>query len=202
MSTISPMLNLCRRRFIQNTSFSTPGKLHYSLTSTRGNRTLSESVSSPQWTALRSGIVRRNKHICSSCGYLPPHPQDRSMVIDHTDGNAHCPPCDAIRHGKWESEQKQKIVVGVSTMNQVEIVRKTRKIFDTTGVVPEPQLVDKVVEFDRGFLDILETMLKRPWEFPRKDLKLTDSLKCFFTTDSSSLFKDTKLMYVCFLLFK
>jgi hypothetical protein len=193
------MLNLCVRRIIQSTSLSTPRKLRLSVIFNHGNRTF--SISSPQWKALRSGI---NKHICSSCGYLPPlfHFQSRYMCIDHTDGNVYCSPCDAIRHGKWEFERKLRIIVGVSTMNQVEIVRETRKIFDTTGVIPDPQLVDTAVEFNRDFLDILETMLKRPWEFPPKDLKLTDSLKCFFTTDSSSLFKDTMLMYVCFLLNK
>jgi hypothetical protein len=192
------MLNLSGRRFI--TSLSTPWKLRLSVISNHGKRTL--SISSPQWNALRTGIVLRDKHICSSCGYLPPHPQGRYMIIDHKNGNVHCPPCDAIRHGKWDFERKQRIIVGVSTMNQVEIVRETRKIFEITGVIPHPRLIDTALELDRDFLAVLETMLKRPWEFPPEDLKLTDSLKCFFTTNSLSLFEDTMLTYVCFLHFK
>jgi hypothetical protein len=131
------------------------------------------------------------------------------MVIDHTDGNVHCPPCAAIRHGNWEFEEKQKttrhgnwkfkqkhrFIVGVSAMNQVEIVRETRRIFETTGVIPHPRLVDAALELDRDFLVMMETMLRKPREFSQEDLKLTDSLKCFFTAHSLSLF-NTMLTYV------
>ena len=124
------------------------------------------------------------------------------MVIDHsTDGNIHCRPCDAILHGKWEFEQKQRIIVGVSAMNQVEIVRETRRIFESTGAIPRPTLIDAALELNPDFLAILEKMLRRPWEFPPEDLKLTASLKCFFITDSLSLFQDTMSTYVCSLLF-
>ena len=119
-----------------------------------------------------------------------------------TDGNVHCPPCDAIRHGKWEFEQKQRIIVGVSAMNQVEIVRETRRIFENTGAIPHPTHIDAALELKPDFLAILEKMLRKPSEFSPEDLKLTDSLKCFFTRDGSDLFKDTMLTYVCFLHFK
>ena len=122
--------------------------------------------------------------------------------MDYTDGNIHCRPCYAIRHGKWEFDRKQRIIVGVSAMNQVEIVRETRKIFEITGVIPHHRLIDPASNLDRDLLAILEKMLRRPSDFSPEDLKLTDFLKCFFTTDGSSLFKDIMLAYVCFLHFK
>jgi hypothetical protein len=106
------------------------------------------------------------------------------MVIDHTDENVHCPPCDAIvamRHGKQIFERKlrnQWIIAGVSAMNPVEIVRKTRKIFEITGVIPHPRLIDTALKLDSDYLETILRRARRP-----------DSLKWFFTKNSSSFSK-------------
>ena len=132
---------------------STQWELHLSVTPTHGNRML--RTSSSRWKALRAEILLPDKRTCSSCGYLSPHPQGRYMVIDHIDGDAsnndlsnlrvHCPPCEAIRHcgfaGLWKW-----ISVSESTMEQVEIVRKTREMFENTGVIPLPRSIDPSLE--------------------------------------------------------
>ena len=180
------------------TSLSTQWKLHLSVTPTHGNRTL--STSSRQWKALRTEILLRDKRTCSSCGYLSPYPQGRSMVIDHKDGNAsnndpsnlriHCPPCEAIRHCGFAGLRKW-ITVSESTMEQVEIVRKTREIFENTGVIPHPKRIDPSMKsVDISVLELANMMLKTPW----KDLpEEFQRLRGFFTKRSSHLFRDTML---------
>lgn len=128
---------------------STHWDLHFSVTRTHGNRTL--PVSSPQWAALRAEILFRDDRTCSACGHVSPHANGRSMVIDHADGDAsnndptnlriHCPPCEAVRHCGIAG-LRGWLVVGESTMDQVDIVRKTRGMFESTGTVPHPKLVD------------------------------------------------------------
>lgn len=191
------------------TSLSTQWELHLSVTPTHGNRTL--PTSSPEWKALRSEILRRDDCTCSSCGYLSPYPHGRSMVIDHIDGDAsnndlsnlrvHCPPCEAIRHCGFAGLRKW-IVIGESTVEQVEIVRKTREMFESTGVIPHPKRIDPSVKpADISVLELANMMLETPW----KDL--TEEFQClrgFFTKNSSRLFRDTMLTgnpdtYVCFL---
>ena len=133
------------------------------------------------------------------------------MVIDHKDGDAsnndlsnlrvHCPPCEAIRHCGFAGLQKWIIVVE-STMEQVEIVRKTREMFENTGVIPHPKRIDPSVKpVDIGVLELANMMLKTPW----KDLpEEFQRLRGFFTKRGSTLFQKTMMVtgnqdtYVCF----
>jgi hypothetical protein len=141
------MLNLGGKRFIQSTS-PTHWKLHLSVTSTHGNRTL--PLKSARWKILRKKILHRDKQTCSSCGYLSPS-NGHHMIIDHANGDAsnndpsnlrvHCPPCDAIRHCGFAGTQGW-LSIGESTMEQVEIVRKTREVFENTGVIPYAEDID------------------------------------------------------------
>jgi hypothetical protein len=213
MSSISPMLNLGGRRFIQSTSLSTHWKLHLSVTPTHGNRTL--PISSPQWKALRTKILLRDNRTCSSCGYLSPHPKGRYMIVDHTDGDAsnnnpsnlriHCPPCDAIRHCGFSGIQEW-LTVSESAMEQVEIVRKTREMFENTGVIPHPEGIDPSLK--PAYINVVELankMLETQWKYLPKEFR---RLRGFFTKNSSRLFRNTMLVtgnlnpYVCFLHFK
>jgi hypothetical protein len=213
MSSISPMLNLGGRRFIQSTSLSTHWKLHLSVTPTHGNRTL--PINSSRWRTLRKNILLRDERTCSSCGYLSPHPNGRYMIVDHANGDAsnndlsnlriHCPPCDAVRHCGFSGIQGW-LGVSESTMEQVGIVRKTREMFENTGVIPHPERIDpslKLVDID--ILELANMMLRKPWnKLPKKFQRL----RGFFTDGSSNLFQKTMLLtgnpdtYVCFLHFK
>ena len=194
------------------TALSTPWELHLSVTPCNGNRTF--PVSSSQWKALRTKVLLRDKCTCSSCGYVSPYPHGRWMAIDHKDGNAsnnetsnlriHCPPCEAIRHCGTSGLQN-RLVVGESTMEQVEIVRRTREIFENTGVIPHPSSIDPSVKpADVGVLELASMMRMTAW----KDLpERYRRLKGFFSEYSSGLFQDTMLTskpdtYVCFLQFK
>ena len=177
---------------------STQWALHLSVTPTHGNRTL--PTSSRQWKALRTGILLRDKNTCSSCGYVSPHPRGRSMIIDHADGDAsnndpsnlriHCPPCEAIRHCGFAGLQKW-LIVGESTVEQVEIVRKTREIFENTGVIPHPKRIDPSVKAaDIHVLELANMMLRTPWKDLPEELQC---LRGFFTKCSSGRFQATML---------
>ena len=192
-------------------TLSTHWELHLSVTPTHGNRTL--PTTSRQWKALRTQILLRDKLTCSSCSYLSPypqprsvrspHPQGRSMIVDHKDGDASnndpsnlrvlCPPCDAIRHcgfaGIWD-----RLILGKSTMRQVEIVRKTREMFENTGVIPHPKDIDPLLKPAQvSVLELANMMVVTPW----KDLpKKYQRLRGFFTEYSTRLFKDTMLVTV------
>ena len=194
------------------TTPSTQWDLHLSVTTKHVNRTL--PTPSRRWKALRNEILLRDKNTCSSCGYLSPHPEGRYMVIDHKDGNGSntylsnlrllCPPCDAIRHCGFSGLQDW-ITINKSTMKQVDIVRKTREIFESTGVIPHPYRIDPAVKLVRiSAVELSNMLLTTPW----KDLpKGYQSLRGFFTMHSSRLFQNTTLdgnldTYACFLNFK
>ena len=135
------------------------------------------------------------------------------MVVDHIDGDAsnndlsnlrvHCPPCDAVRHCGFSGLQDW-ITVSESTMEQVEVVRKTREIFESTGVIPDPNRIDPSLKpANISVVEFANMMLKTPW----KDLpKKFHRLRGFFTENSSKLFRNTmsagnikeSLVYVCF----
>jgi hypothetical protein len=135
------------------------------------------------------------------------------MVIDHIDGDAsnndvsnfriHCPPCEAVRHCGFAGLRKW-IVVGESTMEQVEIVRKTREMFEITGVIPHPKRIDpSVIPADISVLGLANMMLDTPWKDLSEEFQ---RLRGFFTKQGEGLFRKTMLTgnpdtYVC-LLFK
>jgi 5-methylcytosine-specific restriction endonuclease McrA len=191
---------------------STQWDLHLSVTSKHGNRTL--PTSSHKWKVLRKEILLRDNRTCSSCGYLSPYPNGRYMVVDHVDGDRsnndlsnlriNCPPCDAIRHYGFASVQNW-ITVSKSTMGQVEIVHKTREIFEKTGVIPDPISIDPSVKHVSISAVELANMLLRT---PRKDLpEGLQRLRGFFTMQGGGLFRKTMLTenpdtYVCFFHFK
>jgi len=123
------------------------------------------------------------------------------MVIDHIDGDRSnnepsnlrvlCPPCNAIRHcGLGDS--RGWITLGDSTMEQVEIVRKTRKIFEETGVIPDLSRMDPLVKP----VEITATeLVKMLWKTSWKDLpEEFQSLRGFFTDEGACLFQYTKLI--------
>ena len=190
-------------------STTTQWDLHLSVTPTHGNRTL--STKSREWKSLRTKILLRDNRTCSSCGYLSPYPHGRWMMVDHINGDAsnndpsnlrvHCPPCDAIRHCGFAGIHG-RLIVGESTMKQVEIVRKTREIFENTGVIPHAELIDPLLK--PASIDVVELanmMLITPWKDLPKKFK---RLRGFFTEHASDLFRDTMLTeksdtYVCFL---
>ena len=178
---------------------STRWHLHLSVTRTHGNRTL--PTKSPQWKALRAEILLRDDRTCSACGYVSPHANGRSMVIDHADGDAsnndptnlriHCPPCEAVRHCGFAG-MRDWLVVGESTMEQVDIVRKTREMFESTGTVPRVRVVDpSAIPGDVDVLELANMMLETPWEdLPAERRRL----RGFFTGLSSNLFQKTMLL--------
>jgi len=122
------------------------------------------------------------------------------MIIDHADGNAsnndpsnlriHCPPCETIRHCGFAG-LRNWLIVGESTVDQVEIVRKTREIFENTGVIPHPKSIDPSVKAaDIHVLELANMMLGTPWKDLPEELQ---RLRGFFTKYSSGRFRDTML---------
>jgi len=93
------------------------------------------------------------------------------------------------------------LTVSESAMEQVEIVRKTREIFESTGVIPNPEGIDPSLKpVDIGVVDLANKMLVTPWEDLPEELQ---RLRGFFTENSSHLYQNTMLVtgpdtYVCF----
>ena len=156
--------------------------LELSVTRTWGNRTL--PVKSPEWRVLRAQIISDKKGTCASCGYKSPHSSGRGLKIDHKDGNAsnnsldnlriHCPPCEAIRHCGFAG-MNGWVILGHSDMEQVDILRRTRELFELNWSIPHVQEVDpnatcssmktttlasKLLSVDRGDLTGEERHLK------------------------------------------
>lgn len=172
--------------------------LHLSVTRTWGNRTL--PTSSRQWKALSSQILHRDNCTCAWCGYLSKTSPGRAMIVDHKDGNAsnndplnlrvHCPPCDAIRHCGFAGINDW-IVVGQSDMDQVEIVRKTREMFQSSAAtrIPLPMLVDpSMVPVEMGPVAFANILLKQEWEELPEEFR---RFRGFFTEHASRLFLRT-----------
>ena len=77
-------------------------------------------------------------------------------------------------------------------MEQVDIVRKTREMFESTGTVPRVRVVDpSAIPGDVDVLELANMMLETPWEdLPAERRRL----RGFFTGLSSHLFQRTMLM--------
>ena len=165
-------------------------RLSESVTTKHVKRTL--PTWSDEWKALRQEVLLRDNRTCSTCGYLSPHPNGRYMFVEHVDGDGsnndlsnlriHCPPCDAILHCRF-SGLHDWITVSESTMEQVEIVCKTREIFESTGLFPHRNRVDpSLTPADISVVDLANMLLERPWnDLPER----LQRLRGFFTTRAS-----------------
>jgi hypothetical protein len=98
-------------------------------------------------------------------------------------------------------------------MDQVEIVRKTREMFEDTGVIPDAEDIDPFLKLNPDCNELavshFEVADMLSWEYS-DDSDKPEELQClkgFFTENSSHLFRDTMLTgnrntYVCFFHFK
>ena len=170
--------------------------LHLSVTRTWGNRSL--PVASAEWLALRDKILTRDNRTCASCAYTSPHPKGRGLQIDHRNGDAsdndhtnlrvHCPPCEAIRHCGL-SGIKGWVCLASSDMEQVEIVRRTRKMFEESGKIPRIREVDPLANHaEINTIDLANKLMK----MNREDLTEEEKgLRGFFTQKASDRFAIT-----------
>lgn len=170
--------------------------LHLSVTRTWGNRTL--PVDSLEWRTLRAQVLERDGRTCASCSYISSHPIGRGLQIDHRDGNAsnndstnlriHCPVCEAIRHCGFAG-MKGWVQLGSSDMGQVEIVRKTRRIFEETGKIPRVTEVDPDARrVEINVLKLANKLMDTDWEELTSEEK---TLRGFFTPKAERLFAVT-----------
>ena len=178
---------------------STPTPLHLSVTHTWGIRAL--PVKSPEWRALRADVLERDNRTCASCAYSFPHPGGRGLQIDHRDGNTsnndpanlriHCPPCEAIRHCRFAGVERW-LILAKSDMDQAEIVRRTRKLFEGSGSIPIVLEVDAcATRVNIGTVDLANKLKK----VGREDLSEEDKgLRGFFTPRAKDLFAVTMII--------
>ena len=77
-------------------------------------------------------------------------------------------------------------------MEQVEIVRKTREIFESIGLFPHRNRVDPSLKpADICVVDLANMLLERPWnDLPER----LQRLRGFFTTRGWNLFQKTMLI--------
>jgi hypothetical protein len=175
---------------------STPCTLHLSVFRTWGNRTL--PIKSPEWRALRADILERDNRTCAYCAYSSPHPRGRGLQIDHRDGNLsnndpanlriHCLPCEVIRRCRSAGIEGW-LILAKSDMDQVEIVRRTRKLFEESGSIPNVLEVDAcAARVKIATVDFANKLMK----VDREDLSEEDKgLRGFFTPYAKYLFAVT-----------
>jgi hypothetical protein len=90
-------------------------------------------------------------------------------------------------------------------MEQVEIVRKTREVFEDTGVIPHPDHIDPSVKpVGTSVVQLANMMLTTPWKDLPEEFR---RLRGYFTKHSARLFRKTMLTgnldtYICFFYFK
>jgi hypothetical protein len=122
------------------------------------------------------------------------------LQIDHRDGDAsnndpanlrvHCPPCEAIRHCGLAAV-KEWVVLAKSDMNQVEIIRRTRKLFEESGSMPNIREID--ASATRPRIETTE-LANRFLEVDLDDLTEEKGLRGFFTPHAENLFIRTMVI--------
>lgn len=134
-----------------------------------------------------------DRRTCTSC-YSSPHP--RIAAADKFNGDEErifgvaylCPPCAAARHDRGRNKWTK---LGASTMEQVDIVQKTRSIFRESGRVPQIHEVDPfatVAEIDttNDSGEVQEA------KHPNPSTNSPKQLRAFFAQDASALFAISK----------
>jgi len=126
---------------------------------------------------------------------MSPHPKGRGLHIDHLNGDVpdndhtnlrvHCPPCEAIRHCGI-SGIKGRVCLASSDMEQVEIVRKTRKMFEESGRIPRIREVDPLAtRTDITIVDLANKLRTMKREELTEEEK---GLRGFFTPEAAGHF--------------
>ena len=113
---------------------------------TWGNRTY--PINSKEWREMRERVLIDSNFECRFCGLR----SKKYMICDHIDGDAsnndidnlgiNCPICDLIRHS-GRAGVKGKIKLKISSLSQIDIVKKTQQYFEKNGVVPPLNEIDK-----------------------------------------------------------
>ncbi|KAG6862115.1 hypothetical protein C0995_005927 [Termitomyces sp. Mi166 len=184
---------------LNKTSIDVPPHLvvHLDVARTSGSRTL--AVSSSEWQQLRADILTRDNNTCSSCGYTSPDDKGRGMKVDHKDGDAsnnhpsnlrlYCPPCEAIRHCGLHGLYGY-IILGSSDLDQLEIIRRTREVFESSGTIPRVTELDPhAIRPNMSIVDFANLLLEKDWDnLPEK----YRSFKGFFTNRADKLFSNLK----------
>ncbi|KAF9278689.1 hypothetical protein BGZ68_008418 [Mortierella alpina] len=104
-------------------------------------------VRSPAWRELRRQVLERDHYGCRFCGVRAA----KHMICDHIDGNPshndlsnlgmNCPLCDAVRHCGL-SGILNKLSLGISSMPQTDINRRTLQLYTRTRKIPMYSDVD------------------------------------------------------------
>ena len=143
--------------------------LHLSVTNTWGNRTL--STDSPEWKKLREEVLKRDDYKCRFCGIRA----TSWMVVDHMNGVAsennlwnlgvNCQMCDRIRHCGLAG-MKGLLMLGTSSMPQVDIVRRTRDYVKEHRKIPKAvQIATDAKPVDEmKIVDFANILLETDWE--------------------------------------
>lgn len=170
--------------------------LHLSQTLISSGRTL--PIDSPEWHSLQAKIITRDNRTCAYCAYMSPHPEGRGLKIDYQNGDVSdndktnlslsCPPCRAIQRCGF-SGMKGWVQLAKSDMEQVEIVRRTRQLFEESGKVPKIREIDPLASLTkRDILDLAAKLRDVGWENLTEEEK---GLRGFFTSHAGGMFMVT-----------
>ncbi|KAG9320367.1 hypothetical protein KVV02_008284 [Mortierella alpina] len=122
------------------------------------------ATDSPAWRELRRQVLQRDNYACRSCGVRAA----KYMVCSHIDGNPsnndltnlgiNCPLCDSVRHCGL-SGILNKLSLGISSMSQTDINRRTLQVYTRTRRVPSFSEVDRnaviIAESSMGYAGML-----------------------------------------------
>ena len=130
---------------------------------------------------------------------MSPHPNGKGLRIsyrngvasdynDHTNLILHCPPCEAI----WNCDIpgiEERVWLANSDMEQVEIVRKTRKMFEESGRIPRIREVDPLAtRTDITIIDLADQLKAMKREELTEEEK---GVRGFFMPEASDWFEIT-----------